>query len=106
MTLPKWQRNGGRDFAFYHPHSGFEWEDLETTNKYQEMLCHDFQVGPAHASLARIRYGVIVLHRGSVYGCDRDRETLQAPQEWVMSTLRLSRRTAYGPACVRHGVSS
>ena len=81
MTLPKWQRNGGRDFAFYHPHSGFEWEDLDTSKKYQEMLCHDFQVGPAHASLARIRYGVIVLNRGSVYGCDRDREMLQAPEE-------------------------
>lgn len=45
MALPKWQRSGGRDFAFYHSHSGFEWEDLETTNKYQEMLCSDFQVG-------------------------------------------------------------
>lgn len=55
MALPKWQRNGGRDFAFYHAHSGFEWEDLETTNKYQEMLCHDFQVGPVHTFLARIR---------------------------------------------------
>ena len=44
MALPKWQRSGGRDFAFYHSHSGFEWEDLETTNKYQDMLCNDFQV--------------------------------------------------------------
>ena len=45
MALPKWQRSGGRDFAFYHSHSGFEWESLEITNKYQEMLCNDFQVG-------------------------------------------------------------
>lgn len=45
MALPKWQRGGGRDFVFYHSHSGFEWDDLATTNKYQEMLCHDFQVG-------------------------------------------------------------
>lgn len=44
MALPRWQRSGGRDFVFYHSHSGFEWDDLETTNKYQEMLCHDFQV--------------------------------------------------------------
>ncbi|CAL8469167.1 g8708 [Coccomyxa elongata] len=43
MELPRWQRSGGRDFVFYHSHSGFEWDDLETTNKYQEMLCHDFQ---------------------------------------------------------------
>ncbi len=52
MTLPKWQRNGGREFVFYHSHSGFEWEDLETTNKYQEMLCQDFQVG-CHAQSAQ-----------------------------------------------------
>ena len=45
MALPKWQRSGGREFAFYHSHSGFEWENLDTTNKYQEMLCNDFQVG-------------------------------------------------------------
>ena len=45
MALPKWQRNGGRDFAFYHSHSGFEWGDMETTNKYQDMMCQDFQVG-------------------------------------------------------------
>ena len=40
MALPKWQRSGGRDFAFYHSHSGFEWESLEITNKYQEMPLH------------------------------------------------------------------
>lgn len=44
MALPRWQRSGGREFVFYHSHSGFEWDDLETTNKYQDMLCHDFQV--------------------------------------------------------------
>ena len=44
MALPRWRASGGRDFVFYHSHSGFEWENLETTNKYQEMLCHDFQV--------------------------------------------------------------
>ena len=47
MALPKWQKNGGRDFAFYHSHSGFEWDDLETTNQYQDMMCQDFQVGPS-----------------------------------------------------------
>ena len=49
MALPKWQRNGGRDFTFYHSHSGFEWDDMETTNKYQDMMCQDFQVGPGTA---------------------------------------------------------
>ena len=44
MALPKWQRSGGRDFAFYHSHSGFEWEDVDITNKYMDMLCQDFQV--------------------------------------------------------------
>lgn len=44
MALPKWQSNGGRDFAFYHSHSGFEWEDVDITNKYMDMLCQDFQV--------------------------------------------------------------
>lgn len=48
MALPRWQKSGGRDFVFYHSHSGFEWDDLETTNKYQEMLCHDFQVRLPH----------------------------------------------------------
>ena len=48
MALPKWQKNGGRDFAFYHSHSGFEWDDLETTNQYQDMMCQDFQVGLWH----------------------------------------------------------
>ena len=44
MALPRWQSNGGRDFAFYHSHSGFEWEDVDITNKYMDMLCQDFQV--------------------------------------------------------------
>jgi hypothetical protein len=44
MALPRWQDSGGRDFVFYHSHSGFEWDDVDTTNKYQDMLCHDFQV--------------------------------------------------------------
>ena len=44
MALPRWQETGGRDFVFYHSHSGYEWDDVDTTNKYQEMLCHDFQV--------------------------------------------------------------
>lgn len=44
MALPRWQRNGGRDFAFYHSHSGFEWEDVDITNKYMDVLCQDFQV--------------------------------------------------------------
>ena len=43
MALPRWQDSGGRDFVFYHSHSGFEWDDVDTTNKYQDMLCHDFQ---------------------------------------------------------------
>ena len=43
MALPRWQETGGRDFVFYHSHSGYEWDDVDTTNKYQEMLCHDFQ---------------------------------------------------------------
>ena len=44
MALPRWQRNGGRDFAFYHSHSGFEWEDVDITNMYMDVLCQDFQV--------------------------------------------------------------
>lgn len=44
MALPRWQETGGRDFVFFHSHSGYEWDDVDTTNKYQEMLCHDFQV--------------------------------------------------------------
>ena len=51
MALPRWRASGGRDFVFYHSHSGFEWENLETTNKYQEMLCHDFQVGLSISTL-------------------------------------------------------
>ena len=47
MALPKWQKYGGRDFAFYHSHSGFEWDDMETTNQYQDMMCQNFQVGLA-----------------------------------------------------------
>ena len=55
MALPKWQKNGGRDFAFYHSHSGFEWDNVETTNQYQDMMCQDFQVRPGTALLLTMR---------------------------------------------------
>ena len=44
MGLPRWRRTGGRDFVFYHSHPGFEWDDLDITNAYQETICNDFQV--------------------------------------------------------------
>ena len=47
MGLPRWKRTGGRDFVFYHSHPGFEWDDLDITNAYQETICNDFQVGLA-----------------------------------------------------------
>jgi len=42
MGLPRWKRTGGRDFVFYHSHPGFEWDDLDITNAYQETVCNDF----------------------------------------------------------------
>ena len=60
MALPKWQSNGGRDFAFYHSHSGFEWEDVDITNKYMDMLCQDFQVFPlSHTSAVIVTTGIL-----------------------------------------------
>ena len=44
MGLPRWKGTGGRDFVFYHSHPGFEWDDLDITNAYQETVCNDFQV--------------------------------------------------------------
>lgn len=53
MGLPRWKRTGGRDFVFYHSHPGFEWDDLDVTNAYQETLCVDFQVGLESDSVRR-----------------------------------------------------
>lgn len=66
MALPKWQRSGGREFAFYHSHSGFEWESLEITNKYQEMLCNDFQVDSVCVSLAKFARMQLHMHLAQV----------------------------------------
>ena len=46
MGLPRWKRTGGRDFVFYHSHPGFEWDDLDVTTAYQEIICNDFQARP------------------------------------------------------------
>ena len=77
MALPRWQDSGGRDFAFYHSHSGFEWDDVDHTNKYQEMLCHDFQVGqqpclwPSHVLPACLLFlaRLLLCWSGRVEGC-------------------------------------
>eukprot|EP00884_Botryococcus_braunii_P007896 jgi/Botrbrau1/17107/Bobra.0157s0010.1 len=42
MSLPKWIRNGGQDFVFFWSHPGFEWDDLDMTTAYQDMVCKDF----------------------------------------------------------------
>jgi hypothetical protein len=51
MGLPRWKRTGGRDFVFYHSHPGFEWDDLDITNAYQETICNDFQVSTSYPHL-------------------------------------------------------
>jgi hypothetical protein len=42
MNLPKWLRNGGQDFVFFYSHPGFEWDDLDMTTMFQDMVCKDF----------------------------------------------------------------
>ena len=39
MNLPRWRRNGGKDFVFFHPHPGFV--SGNAGHVHDKMFCFD-----------------------------------------------------------------
>ena len=71
MGLPRWKRTGGRDFVFYHSHPGFEWDDLDITNAYQDTVCNDFQVSLSQQSERESRCKACECHSSPAANADR-----------------------------------